>query len=154
MFTVVIDYDRSYYEAYHVSCFAQVSTSKGLFQAVCMTDKYALFLIFDESQKKFIEKAKNPSGSTSFLGGYNVEGTTLVIIRDTEQVSVFNVETAIAQTISKSPFLETSKSNTFNIERQGDLLTIDLLEFDSSTKTSSLRRLQRSVYGLLTLTKK
>jgi hypothetical protein len=82
---------------------------------VCITDKYSLFLIFDESQKKFVEKAKNPSGSSSFLGGYTIEGTPLVIIRDIEQVSVFNVETAIAQTISKSPFVETNKLNTFNI---------------------------------------
>ena len=89
-FKLELDAERSYYEDYHVSCFAQVSTqSEGLLYAMCLNDKFSNFLVFDEKQKKFIKTAKNPSGKMSFLGAFPIHGTPLVVIRDIAAVSVF-----------------------------------------------------------------
>ena len=47
-------------------------------------------MLYDLNQMKIVNHVKNPSTMATFFGGFVIEGTPLVLVRDAKHIGVYN----------------------------------------------------------------
>jgi len=103
---------------------------------------------------KIVNHVNNPTTMATFFGGFVIEGTPLVLVRDAKHIGVYNAETSKAGTLFTSRFdIDTNRLSTFTVEREGDSVSIYVLEYSSETKSSLIRKVTTSLQSIIEKTK-
>jgi hypothetical protein len=103
---------------------------------------------------KIVNHVNNPTAMATFFGGFAIEGTPLVLVRDAKHIGVYNAETLKAASLFESRFdIDTNRLSTFSIEREGDSVSIYVLEYLSETKSSLVRKVTTSLQSIFEKTK-
>ena len=129
-FEIEIDPTFSCFPGRHVSSMVQLATSTSPKLIFTVNDFRSIYMLYDLKQMKIVNHVKNPTTMTTFFGGFAIEGTPLVLVRDAKHIGVYNAETFKAASLFESRFdIDTNRLSTFSVEREGESVSIYVLEY-------------------------
>jgi hypothetical protein len=89
-FEIDIDPAFSCFPGRHVSSMVQLATSTGPKLILTVNDFRSIYMLYDLNQMKIVNHVKNPTTMATFFGGFTIEGTPLVLVRDARHIGVYN----------------------------------------------------------------